>query len=122
MTPADGGAAGVRGAIGQYQCNGCSRTFTARIADRKRGWARFCSKSCKAVVQTKKTGVSGPGQGGSKRYPRHDGISEMTHKWCDTCGAPAINGIYTNDPDRPIEWGCQLHHDTTPFINGHGQW
>jgi hypothetical protein len=46
----------------------------------------------------------------------------MTHKKCDTCGAPAINGVHTNDPDRPIEWGCRLHHDTTPITASHGQW
>jgi hypothetical protein len=34
----------------------CAKLFTARTADRKRGWARFCSKSCKAFVQEKKTG------------------------------------------------------------------
>lgn len=34
----------------------CGITFPARSADVKRGWARFCSKSCKAVVQEAKTG------------------------------------------------------------------
>lgn len=26
----------------------CGKTFTARVADRDRGWARSCSKSCAA--------------------------------------------------------------------------
>lgn len=34
-----------------YQCAYCEKFFTARTADRKRGWARFCSKSCKAKQQ-----------------------------------------------------------------------
>jgi len=34
----------------------CGLTFTARSADVARGWARFCSKSCKAVVQEARTG------------------------------------------------------------------
>lgn len=34
----------------------CGKVFTARVADRKRGWGRFCSKSCKALVQEKRTG------------------------------------------------------------------
>lgn len=34
----------------------CKVTFTARVADRKRGWGKFCSKSCKAVEQEKRTG------------------------------------------------------------------
>ncbi len=37
-------------------CKWCKATFTARVADRKRGWARFCSKSCKAMKQEKRTG------------------------------------------------------------------
>lgn len=34
----------------------CGCEFNARPADVKRGWARFCSKSCKAIVQEKRTG------------------------------------------------------------------
>lgn len=34
-----------------YCCENCSRPFQARAADRARGWARFCSKRCKAVKQ-----------------------------------------------------------------------
>ncbi len=41
---------------GQYKCQGCGGTFTARTADRARGWARFCSKSCKARKQEARTG------------------------------------------------------------------
>lgn len=33
----------------------CGATFTARSADVKRGWARFCSKSCKASEQEGRT-------------------------------------------------------------------
>lgn len=47
-----------------YKCQTCGDPFKARTADRKRGWARFCSKSCKAIKQTQKTGR---GKGG-KRY------------------------------------------------------
>lgn len=48
----------MRGATVQVQCanKSCRRPFTARVADRKRGWGRFCSKACKAVVQEKRTG------------------------------------------------------------------
>jgi len=42
------------------KCLTCKNPFQARLADRKRGWARFCSKRCKAIRQTKLTGVSGP--------------------------------------------------------------
>ena len=39
-----------------YKCQRCQGMFTARTADRKRGWARFCSKSCKAIKQEQRTG------------------------------------------------------------------
>ncbi|MCZ4331055.1 hypothetical protein [Castellaniella denitrificans] len=45
-----------RGATATYKCANCGDPFTARTADRKRGWARFCSKSCKAIRQEKRTG------------------------------------------------------------------
>lgn len=47
---------GTRGATVQVSCGYCKDPFTARVADRKRGWARFCSKSCKAKQQEKRTG------------------------------------------------------------------
>lgn len=45
-----------RGATATYACASCGQPFTARTADRKRGWARFCSKSCKATKQEQRTG------------------------------------------------------------------
>lgn len=38
------------------KCERCKQPFTARVADRKRGWGRFCSKSCKAIKQEQRTG------------------------------------------------------------------
>ncbi|EHP0635572.1 TPA: hypothetical protein O1J52_001364 [Escherichia coli] len=32
----------------EVKCKCCPDTFIARVADRKRGWAQFCSKSCAA--------------------------------------------------------------------------
>lgn len=43
----------------EVNCNWCNCRFKAKEADRKRGWAKFCSKSCKAKEQTKRIGVSG---------------------------------------------------------------
>jgi endogenous inhibitor of DNA gyrase (YacG/DUF329 family) len=99
------------------KCQSCKQPFQARVADRNRGWGKFCSKSCKAINQTQRF-ASGARP---KKYPRHDGISEMTHKSCGVCGAPAINGVYTA---TGIEWGCALHHDTShPFSSDAlGQW
>lgn len=36
-------------------CKCCRKTFTARSADVARGWAIYCSKSCKAKVQESRT-------------------------------------------------------------------
>ena len=41
----------MRGLTAQYHCRQCDGLFTARTADRARGWAQFCSKSCKQVTQ-----------------------------------------------------------------------
>lgn len=34
----------------------CRAEFQARAADRVRGWGKFCSKSCKAIHQERRTG------------------------------------------------------------------
>ena len=36
----------------EVKCKQCQEPFMARVADRKRGWGKFCSKSCKAKKQT----------------------------------------------------------------------
>ncbi len=33
----------------------CGKKFTARSADVKRGWGKFCSKRCKAIEQEGRT-------------------------------------------------------------------
>ena len=37
-------------------CRECKQPFTARAADIKRGWGKFCSKRCKAINQERHTG------------------------------------------------------------------
>ena len=49
-------SAAVRGAKVTRACQRCNAQFTAREADVRRGWARFCSKSCKASEQEARTG------------------------------------------------------------------
>lgn len=48
--------AAIRGKTVECLCQRCKQPFIARVADRKRGWARFCSKSCKAIKQEQRTG------------------------------------------------------------------
>ncbi len=38
------------------KCACCGKEFEARTADVKRGWAKYCSKSCKAIKQEQRTG------------------------------------------------------------------
>jgi endogenous inhibitor of DNA gyrase (YacG/DUF329 family) len=39
------------------KCQCCGKEFEAKAADVKRGWAKFCSKSCKAIRQEQRTGA-----------------------------------------------------------------
>lgn len=45
-----------RGKKVEVKCERCKTSFMARVADRKRGWGKFCSKSCKAIKQERQTG------------------------------------------------------------------
>lgn len=45
-----------RGVTKVCRCKVCGALFTARIADRKRGWAKCCSKSCAATLSNRMTG------------------------------------------------------------------
>jgi len=47
----------IRGSKIERTCR-CGEKFMARAADVKRGWGKFCSKSCKAKVQEKRTGAT----------------------------------------------------------------
>lgn len=40
----------------RVKCDRCGDTFLARTADVNRGWGKFCSKSCKAIKQERRTG------------------------------------------------------------------
>lgn len=40
----------------EQKCRCCRSPFLARAADVKRGWGLYCSKSCKAIKQEKRTG------------------------------------------------------------------
>lgn len=52
----------MRGRTVEVTCKNksCKTPFLARVADRKRGWGRYCSKSCKAEQQTRAAGRRAP--------------------------------------------------------------
>jgi hypothetical protein len=41
---------------GKCENKSCGSTMRVRTADVKRGWGRFCSKSCKAQAQSRRQG------------------------------------------------------------------
>lgn len=41
-------------------CANCGNPKTVRQADINRGWGRFCTKRCKAIDQTRRTGQGAP--------------------------------------------------------------
>ena len=61
----------TRGATVEVKCKWCKEPFTARVADRNRGWGKFCSKSCKAKKQEARTGQH-------LNY-RHSGVDRSTY-------------------------------------------
>lgn len=91
-----------------YRCKTCGGPFEARVADRNRGWARFCSKSCKATKQTRQTGIGAGGRrpllGGGwvmpngEEFDRH-GISRGFQM---TQAELALGGYGDADWDTPL--------------------
>ncbi len=69
----------ARGAKVEVKCKRCRTTFLARVADRKRGWGKFCSKSCKAKEQEGRTGQYAA-------YLRGDGSSDHDDQIEVECG------------------------------------
>lgn len=97
-----------------YKCKRCGDPFRARTADRKRGWGRFCSKSCKAIRQTQRTGIGADGKRwlpnggwiiGGEQFDRH-GISQ---------------GFQMNEAELAAGgYGDSDPYDGLPV--GHGKW
>ncbi len=61
------------------KCKRCKNPFHARVADRKRGWGKFCSESCKAIRQTQQTGYSGPRGYNADEFADWDRYAETIH-------------------------------------------
>ena len=115
-------------------CMSCKNEIHVRVADHKRGWGNYCSKSCKAKRQTKLTGIAGPDyrassmkvvqmQNGKYSKSKFSGISGncLQGKFCYKCGCPATYAIRTNfineDSPNGIEYMCDLHYDDTHIFD-----
>lgn len=60
------------------KCRFCKEWFSARISDRKRGWAKCCSKSCAAKLRLK----GNPPKKAWTDYPQMDWYEHDLH-WDD---------------------------------------
>lgn len=97
------------GATVIVKCARCKQPFEARIADRNRGWGKFCSKSCKAIRQTQRTGVGAGGRtylpGGGyitpdgSQYDRHGHFEGFQMRAADL----ALGGY--GDADKDSQFG-----------------
>lgn len=102
----------MSGAKEIYRCKSCGDPFRARVADRKRGWARFCSKSCKAIKQTQRTGR---GSGGRIMLPNGGWIAGGAE--FDRHGS--FVGVQMSPADLAMGGYGDARHDTP---HGDGKW
>lgn len=73
----------------KVKCARCHCEFMARLADRKRGWGKFCSKSCKAIKQEQRTGQHANyirGKSAACDYAYHADISDADYGASDGGG------------------------------------
>jgi hypothetical protein len=69
----------------------CGQLFMARAADVRRGWARFCSKSCKAVAQEKRTGQYAAYR--HREVERFEDEFDYPDDWCESGGITNERGV-----------------------------
>ena len=99
----------------EVKCQRCRQPFMARVADRKRGWGKFCSKSCKAIKQT---------QDERRLNPYVDNATYLEHQR-EHGGIPQFNrrgeyeGFVMSQEDLSYGGYGDADHDT-PF--GEGKW
>jgi hypothetical protein len=81
------------------KCKCCGTSFQARAVDVKRGWGRYCSKSCKAIRQESRTGQY-------RRYQqRQSGISRDDGAFAMSPAELACGGYGDADENSPFGEG-----------------
>ena len=98
----------VRGKQVTVTCDYCTKLFLARVADRNRGWARTCSKSCAAKKR------EGSKTAKESNKPKARRIREVKTHRCRDCGVEVDNGErycthceVMNEPD--MSWDGHKH-------------
>lgn len=71
----------TRGAKVTVVCPRCKDTFEARVADRNRRWGKYCSKSCKAKIQEKRTGRMANYLCSRRSYDGDEGYFSNAHQF-----------------------------------------
>lgn len=89
------------------QCKCCNSTFKARTADVNRGWALFCSKSCKA-----------------KDQERNKKLKTIKNFTSTTCALYDIEFTYTRrdlieklNKNMVYEWDNAVFEESLQFTN-----
>jgi hypothetical protein len=100
-------------AMTDRKCKCCGAVFSARIADVKRGWSQYCTKSCKARVQERKNGQY-------RAYLQGRGVSNLHPARLKNYSK---EGYYLDDSDtHNVEWREEVD-DSHPFSSeALGQW
>lgn len=63
----------------EISCGWCSKKKKVRSADIKRGWGKYCSKSCKAKDQAKKKG----GKSNHRKVSSKKRFDILTEAWAE---------------------------------------
>jgi hypothetical protein len=93
------------------KCSNCDANITVRMADHKRGWGKFCNKSCKAKHQEKRTGQY-------KAYINGRGVSNLHPERMKKYKGKMWISTVTRQPCDPFDDDGYLHDwddDTHPF-------
>ena len=82
----------------ERKCKCCSKLISVREADVKRGWGLYCSKSCKAKAQERKTGQY-------KAYMNGKGISNLHPERLEKYGKDGyFDDTHPFSPDALGQW------------------
>ena len=74
----------------------CKKVFQAREADVKRGWGKFCCKSCKAIEQEGRTGQYANHIHNTKRVKNYQELSE-----------DEFFANFSNEDDGDFDWAYE---------------
>lgn len=105
-----------------YQCQRCNGSFVARTTDRKRGWARFCSKSCKAIRQDQNGGTLGRKTKDKAAHARYAANRQAQMTGVDKLRASATGAARRQGVDLRTWLEHRLTYGGSPQFNRRGEY